>query len=149
MAHFQNFRMKRHLNSNFLFVFLLARSAAFAALEDRNKITQTSQPLIQHIKPKLCYRWSAAPFSEVQSGKDSEPLTWMEDETDGFQCLGHSNWIIFIHLSPFCSENFPTFSLSFWEANSYYPRGIIMEKEILTISKLDETEGFQCLRPSN
>ena len=26
-------------------------------------------------------------------------------------------------LSPFCSEIFQTFSLSYWGANSYYPRG--------------------------
>ena len=44
----------------------------------------------------------------------------------GFQCLGHSNWTICSPLSPFCSEIFPTFSLSYWGANSYYPRGLIM-----------------------
>ena len=50
------------------------------------------------------------------------------DETEGFQCLGHSNWTICIPLNPFCSRNFPTFSFSYWEANSYYPRGPIMGK---------------------
>ena len=45
------------------------------------------------------------------------------DETEGIQCLGPSNWTICSPLSPFCSEIFPTFSLSYWGANSYYPRG--------------------------
>ena len=49
-------------------------------------------------------------------------------ETQGFQCLGHSNWTICSPLSQFCSENFPIFSLSYWGANSYYPRGLIMGK---------------------
>ena len=39
----------------------------------------------------------------------------------GFQCLGHSNWTICSLLSQFCPLNFPTFSLSYWRANSYYP----------------------------
>ena len=38
------------------------------------------------------------------------------DETEGFQCLGHSSWTICRPLSPFCSEIFPTFSLSYWGA---------------------------------
>ena len=50
------------------------------------------------------------------------------DKTEGFQCLGHSNWTMCSPLSPFCSEKFPTFSLSYWGANSYYPRGLIMRK---------------------
>ena len=53
-----------------------------------------------------------------------------KDETEGFQCLRHSNWIVCSPLSPFCSEKFPTFSVSYWGANSYYPRGLIMEKGI-------------------
>ena len=48
------------------------------------------------------------------------------DDTEGFECLGHSNWTICSPLSPFCSEKFPTFSLSYWGANSYYPRGLIL-----------------------
>ena len=48
------------------------------------------------------------------------------DKTEGFQCLGHSNWTICSPLSPFCSEIFPTFSLSYWGAHSYYPRGLIL-----------------------
>ena len=31
-------------------------------------------------------------------------------------------------LSPFCSKRFSTFSLLYWEANSYYPTGILMGK---------------------
>ena len=50
------------------------------------------------------------------------------DDSEGFQCLGHSNWTICIPLNPFWSGKFPPFSLSYWEANSYYPRGPIMEK---------------------
>ena len=53
------------------------------------------------------------------------------DETGGFQYLGHSNWTICIHLSPFCSRNFPTFSHSYWEANYNYPRGPIIGKREL------------------
>ena len=50
------------------------------------------------------------------------------DETEGFQCLGHSNWTICIPLGHFCSHKIPTFTPSYWEANSYYPRGPIMGK---------------------
>ena len=50
------------------------------------------------------------------------------DETEGFQCLGHSNWTICSTLSPFSSRRFSTFPLSYWEANSYYPTGILMGK---------------------
>ena len=50
------------------------------------------------------------------------------DETEGFQCLGHSNWITCSPLSPICSEIFPTFSLSYLGAHSYYPRGLIWRK---------------------
>ena len=61
------------------------------------------------------------------SGKGVLPTSEM-GETEGFQCLGHSNWTICSLLSPFCSENFPIFPLSYWGANSYYPRGLIMGK---------------------
>ena len=36
------------------------------------------------------------------------------DKTEGFQCLGHSNWTLCSLLSQFCSPNFPPFSLSYW-----------------------------------
>ena len=44
------------------------------------------------------------------------------DEIKGCQCLGHSNWTICSLLSQFYFPNFTTFSLLYWEANSYYPR---------------------------
>ena len=50
------------------------------------------------------------------------------DLREGFKLLGHSNWTIYSPLSPFCSRRFSTFSPSYWEANSYYPRGLIMGK---------------------
>ena len=48
------------------------------------------------------------------------------DEKANFECLGQSNWTICRPLSPSCSRNFTTFPLSYWEANSYYPRGLIV-----------------------
>ena len=48
----------------------------------------------------------------------------------GFQCLGYFNWTICSALSHFCSINFPTFSLSYGGAHSYYPRGPIRRKGI-------------------
>ena len=50
------------------------------------------------------------------------------DETEGFPCLGTSNWTICSPLSNFCFGIFPIFSLSYWGAHSYYPRGPIMRK---------------------
>ena len=50
------------------------------------------------------------------------------DETEGVQCLGISNWTICSPLGPFCPRRFSNFSLLYWGANSYYPRGLIMEK---------------------
>ena len=50
------------------------------------------------------------------------------DETEGFLCLGHSNWTICRLLSHFCCQTFTISSFSYWKANSYYPRGLIMEK---------------------
>ena len=51
-----------------------------------------------------------------------------KDETEGFGCLGHSNWTICSLLSHFCSHIFAPYSLSYWEASSYYPRGPITGK---------------------
>ena len=50
------------------------------------------------------------------------------DQTEGFQCLGHSSWIICTLLSQSCFPKFSLFSLSYWGAHSYYPRGPIMRK---------------------
>ena len=44
-------------------------------------------------------------------------------DSGGFQCLGPSNWTTCSPLSQFHSEHFQTFSLSYWGAHSYYPRG--------------------------
>ena len=71
------------------------------------------------------------------------------DETEGFQCLGHSNWTICIPLNHFCFQIFPSFSLSYWEANSYTPEGQFWEKGNFSNPKLDETEDFKCLGQSN
>ena len=50
------------------------------------------------------------------------------DLTERFQCLGHSKWTNCSLLNPLCSPNFPTFSLSLQESNSYYTRWLIMRK---------------------
>ena len=71
------------------------------------------------------------------------------DETEGCQCLGPSNRTICSPLSQFCSGKFPTFSLSYWEVNSYYPRGPIMGKGNSPNFQLDDTEDFKCLGLSN
>ena len=64
----------------------------------------------------------------ANNGKRGIHPTSKLNETRGFQCLGHSNWTICSPLSSFCSRRFSTFSPSYWEANSYYPRGVIMGK---------------------
>ena len=64
------------------------------------------------------------------------------DETESFQCLGHSNWTICITLNHFCPGEFPTFSLSYWEANFYYPRGLIMGKWNSSNPKSEWDRGF-------
>ena len=50
------------------------------------------------------------------------------DETEGFQCLGPSNWSICILLSHFCSDNFPTFSPSYWGGQFLLPQRANMQK---------------------
>ena len=50
------------------------------------------------------------------------------DRTGVFQWLGHSNWIICSLLDQSCPPNFNIFSLLYWEANSYYPRGLILRR---------------------
>ena len=64
------------------------------------------------------------------------------NETRGFQCLGQSNWTICSPLSHFCSQIFTNFSLSYWEANSYYPRGPIIEKWNSSNPKIGWDRGF-------
>ena len=43
-------------------------------------------------------------------------------QTEWIGCLEHSMWTICSPLSQFCCPNLSTFSLSCWEASSYYPR---------------------------
>ena len=50
----------------------------------------------------------------ANNGKREILATSNLDETEGFQCLGHSNWTTCSPLSQFCSEIFPLFSLSYW-----------------------------------
>ena len=47
-------------------------------------------------------------------------LEW--DDTEGFECLGCSNWVICSRLSPFCSEIFQTFSPSYWGGQFLLPQ---------------------------
>ena len=71
------------------------------------------------------------------------------DETEGFQCLGHSNWTICSPLSHFWFQIFTTLSLSYWEANSYSPRGLIMDNGDHPTQELNESGNFECLGHSN
>ena len=85
--------------------------------------------LLAHFVPKdfqLFHFHSGRPILITPEGKYAEKgilPTPKLDETEGFQCLGHSNWTICSPLSPFCFRRFSTFSPSYWEANSYYPEG--------------------------
>ena len=65
-----------------------------------------------------------------------------QNETAGFECLGHSNQTICSPLSPFCSGNFQFVSPLYWEANSYYPRGPIVRKGSFPNSKSEWDRGF-------
>ena len=60
-----------------------------------------------------------------------------------------SNGTICSLLSSFYSANFQFVACSYWEANSHYPRGLIVRKESFTKSAINEIEGFQSLGPSN
>ena len=84
--------------------------------------------------------------SEGQSLKIRIIPTPKMEETEGFQCLGHSNWTICIPLNPCCSENFPYVSLSYWEDNSYYPRGPIIENKNYSNPKNGGDRGFSVPR---
>ena len=79
-------------------------------------------------------KWSSlgAPGTETPQSyphweRENLPTSNIGD-SGGFQCLGPSNWTICSPLSQFHSEHFQTLSLSYWGANSYYPRGLIMGK---------------------
>ena len=64
------------------------------------------------------------------------------NETVGFQCLGHSNWTIWSHWSPFCSGNFHNFSPSYWGAHSYYPGGPFIRKGNSPSYKIEWDRGM-------
>merc|ERR1711978_173272 len=72
-----------------------------------------------------------------------------QNETGGFQCLGHSNWIICSPLSHFCSNIFSLFHLHTGRPILITPEGQLSEMGILPTSKQNKTGGFQCLGPSN
>ena len=58
--------------------------------------------------------------------QSKENIMWNSpnlSETVGFQCLGHSNWTSCSPLSPFCPEQFQTFSLSYWGPILITPEG--------------------------
>ena len=77
------------------------------------------------------FRYQVSYFCTLprQHGLKCGILTTLKlDETEGFGCLGHSNWTICILLSYFCSNNFQTFSFSYWGAQSYCPREPIMRE---------------------
>ena len=63
------------------------------------------------------------------------------NETEGLGCGGHSNWTICTPLSPFCFGNFQFVSSLYWEANSYYPRGLIVRKGRFSNSKTEWDRG--------
>ena len=65
----------------------------------------------------------------ANNGKREILATSNMDETEGFQCLGHSNWTTCSPLSHFCSDKFQFVSSLYWEAISYYPRCLIVGKE--------------------
>ena len=74
---------------------------------------------------------------ESQYAEKGIPPTPKLDETVGFECLGHSSWTICIPLNLFCCKEISSFSLSYWEANSYYPREPIMGKGNLPKPKIE------------
>ena len=60
----------------------------------------------------------------------------------GFECQGRSIWTICIPISHFYPQDFPAFSSSYWEANSYYPRGPRMGKVNSSSPKSEWYRGF-------
>ena len=60
----------------------------------------------------------------------------------GVQCLEHSNRTICSTLSPICSGKFQFVLCLYWEANSYYPRGLIVREGRFSNSKTEWDRGF-------
>ena len=88
---------------------------------------------------KLSYFFRDDDWSLTANTDAKHRLTWPQGRKSAttakkrrttlmFWCIRHSNWPICSHLSPFSSKRFSTFFISYWEANSYYPRGLIMGK---------------------
>ena len=59
----------------------------------------------------------------ANNGKREILPTSNMDETEGFQCLGPSNWTTCSPLSQFHSEHFQTLSLSYWGPILITPEG--------------------------
>ena len=68
-------------------------------------------------------------------------LTSKVEETEGFQCLGYSNWTICSPMSSIDPGRFSTFSLSYSEAISCYPRELIMGQENSSNFKIRRDRG--------
>ena len=88
------------------------------------------------------------PFLSLNETEGIHPTSHL-DETKGFESLGSSNWTICIPFKSFCSEKTPTFPHSFWEANSYYPTGLIMGKVEFTQLQIGWDSGVSMPGPSN
>ena len=71
------------------------------------------------------------------------------DDTQGFQCLVHSNWTICSLLSWFCPQFFPPlYRVSYNKPNVQIiikPERGRQKRRKGNSPKLDETQGFQCL----
>ena len=77
----------------------------------RNNSTVFSQPFTVPPSPKSVFE--QIKNSRIEFGLRASLLTAPEkNETVSFQCLGLSIWTICSLLSQFCSNKFPTFSLS-------------------------------------
>ena len=71
-----------------------------------------------------------------QLSEKEVPSTPKLDETEGFQCLGHSNWTICSPLSHFCFQIFASFSPSYWAGIHYFPMVAWIWGEIIAFSSL-------------
>ena len=72
-------------------------------------------------------------------GFSASQVSWTRS---GFQCPGHSNWTIWSRLGWFCFGIFQKVLSLYWEANSYYPRGLILRKGTFSKSRNGWDKGF-------